>query len=64
MKAYLFSAQTGVYEGETFVEADTLDDGDGVTAVPPPVYGAGQIPVFDVMQRQWVLVPLSLLKKA
>ncbi len=38
MKAYLFNTENGLYEGETFENADMLQYDDGVTKVQPPDY--------------------------
>ena len=47
MKAYMYNAETGLYEGETFEEPDMLEYEDGITTVPPPDYEHGQVPVFN-----------------
>ena len=53
MKVYLFDSKTGVYEGESFEEPDMLQHEDGLTAISPPDYGHGQVPVFDRQKRTW-----------
>ena len=59
MKAYLFNVENGLYEGETFEEADMLANEDGITPIPPPDYGHGQVPVFDRQKGAWVVIPVT-----
>lgn len=59
MKAYMFNTENGLYEGETFVAADMLEYEVGVTTVAPPAHEAGFVPVFDVHQQMWTLMPLA-----
>jgi hypothetical protein len=63
MKAYLFNAENGLYEGETFEEAGMLQYVEGVTTVPPPVYEHGQVPVFDRMKNEWTVIPVSIARQ-
>ncbi len=63
MKAYLFDTQTGLYAGETFIEADMLDYVDGISTVPPPEYGHGQVAVFDRERQAWALIPVSIARQ-
>jgi len=63
MKAYLFNEETGLYEGETFEEAGMLQHEDGITTVPPPDYGHGQVPVFDRREKTWVVIPVTIAKQ-
>mgnify|MGYP001127591892 CR=1 FL=1 len=63
MKAYLFDTETGLYEGETFAEAATLGHESGLTPVPPPAYGHGQVPVFDRRHSTWILVPVTVARQ-
>lgn len=63
VKAYLFSTENGLYEGETFVAADMLEYGDGVTTVAPPPHETGTVPVFDVGRQQWTVMPVSLFRE-
>ena len=61
MKAYLFNPENGLYEGETFAEADNLLLEDGVTRVAPPDYAHGQVPLFDRRRNAWTVVPVGVL---
>lgn len=63
MKAYLFNAENGLYEGETFEDAGMLQNEDGVTSVPPPDYEHGQVPVFDRRKNVWAVIPVSIAKQ-
>jgi hypothetical protein len=63
MKTYLFNAETGLYEGETFEEPDMLQYEDGMTPVPPPDYEHGQVPVFDRQKNSWTVIPISIARQ-
>lgn len=63
MKAYLFDTQSGLYAGETFIEADMLDYVDGISTVPPPDYGQGQVAVFDRERQAWALIPVTIARQ-
>ena len=58
MKIYLFSSETGIYQGEDF--ADPLPMKPGCHAVPadatiiaPPLCKHGETPVFDAALKRW-----------
>jgi hypothetical protein len=63
MKAYLFNSENGCYEGEIFEEADMLRDEDGLTAIPPPDYEHGQVPVFDRKREVWTVMAVSAVRQ-
>jgi hypothetical protein len=63
MKAYLFNVETGLYAGEIFVETDKLEEEEGITAIPPPAYESGQVPVFDHQQQEWVVIPTTIARQ-
>ncbi|HEY4744728.1 MAG TPA: hypothetical protein VIH45_08740 [Desulfuromonadaceae bacterium] len=63
MKAYLFNVDNGLYAGETFEVADMLVNEDGMTAVPPPDYAQGQVPVFDRQTKRWVVIPVTTARQ-
>lgn len=63
MKTYLFNAENGLYEGETFEEADMLQYEEGITTVPPPDYGHGQVPVFDRQKNEWTVIPITIARQ-
>jgi hypothetical protein len=63
MKVYLFNAESGLYEGESFVEAGMLAYEDGITPVPPPDYEHGQVPVFDRRKKNWAVIPVTIARQ-
>ena len=63
MKAYLFNTENGLYEGETFEEADMLQYEDGITPIPPPDYEHGQVPVFDRQKNEWAVIPVTIARQ-
>ena len=63
MKAYLFNCENGLYEGETFEEAGMLQYEEGITAIPPPNYEHGQVPVFDRKKNEWAVIPVTIAKQ-
>ena len=63
MKAYLFNTESGLYEGETFVEAGMLAYEDGITPISPPDYEHGQVPVFDRKKNEWAVIPITIARQ-
>jgi len=63
MKAYMYDTETGLYEGETFESEDFIKLEDGLTTSAPPSYDKGQIPVFDLNEQRWSLVPLTVMRE-
>jgi hypothetical protein len=63
MKAYLFNAENGLYEGETFVKDGILAYEDGITPIPPPDYEHGQVPVFNRREKTWAVIPVTIAKQ-
>jgi hypothetical protein len=63
MKAYLFNTENGLYQGETFENADMLQYEEGITTVPPPDYERGQVPVFDRKNNVWAVIPVSIARQ-
>lgn len=59
MKIYLYNTETGLYEGEDFVERNSVNEQSGVTAIAPPEGKKGNVPVFDGNSGEWRLVPLQ-----
>ncbi|MDD2899587.1 MAG: hypothetical protein PHI31_12855, partial [Desulfuromonadaceae bacterium] len=53
----------GLYEGETYEEPDMLQYEEGVTAVPPPDYEHGHVPVFDRQKNEWAVIPVIIAKQ-
>lgn len=63
MKVYLFNTENGLYEGETFENADKLHYEEGITPVPPPDFGHGQVPVFDRRMNDWAVIQVTIAKQ-
>jgi hypothetical protein len=55
VKVYYFCPETGVYQGEGFLEESDLDKIDGATTIAPPSYNRGEVPFFDISTQNWVL---------
>ena len=63
MKVCLFNTENGLYQGEIFMEADKLEEEVGITPLHPPVYGSGQVPVFDFEKKEWVVIPMTVARQ-
>jgi len=63
MKFYFFNVETGLYEGETYGDADMIAHIDGITTVPPSNYGNGQVPIYDSLTRSWDVISLSIARQ-
>jgi len=63
MKTYLFNTENGLYQGETFENADTLKYVEGITPIPPPRYERGQVPVFDPDKNEWTVMPVNVVRQ-
>jgi len=63
MKTYLFTAENGLYAGETFEEPDMLQYEEGITTVPPPDYEHGYVPVFDRQKNSWAVIPVTIARQ-
>ena len=63
MKAYLFNHKSGLYEGETFEDADMLQYEDGLTTIPPPDYEHDHVPVFDRSKNGWAVIPITIARQ-
>jgi hypothetical protein len=62
MKAYMFDAESGMYEGETFEDDSLIKYVDGLTAITPPEHDKGMVPVFNQNHQVWSIVPISEAK--
>jgi hypothetical protein len=58
VRVYYFCPENGIYQGEDFQDKDQLDTVNGVTAVPPPLYHHGEVPVFDAATQSWSIQKL------
>lgn len=58
VRVYLYCPETGVYQGEDFLDERELGCTEGVTRIAPPVHVRGEAPVFDASTQCWSLVKL------
>jgi hypothetical protein len=63
MKLYLFNPESGVYAGETFDERGIMNRDEGVTAIAPPEFARGQVPVFDRVTGGWSIFPIATVRQ-
>jgi hypothetical protein len=63
MKAYLFDIASGLFEGETYEEPAMIAESDGITAIAPPAYENGQVPVFDLATKSWAVIPTGVARQ-
>jgi hypothetical protein len=69
MKIYLFSPDTGLYQGEDYWDPAPMADSNeelasGATTIAPPAHRRGEVPVYLATERRWVvheLLPLQVL---
>ena len=66
MKIYLFSPETGIYQGEDFADDPPLCPGrdalpHSATTIAPPTYQRGEVPVFSISENKWEIRPVSAL---
>ena len=64
MKIYLFSQETGIYQGEDFADALPMKPGchavpPDATTIAPPSYDRGEIAFFDAASKRWEVRRLS-----
>lgn len=59
MRVYCYCPETGVYQGEDFLEECLLDCVEGVTKLAPPQYSRGLAPVYDKTLHCWNLIELT-----
>ena len=63
MKVYQYNIECGVYAGEIFEESDNIQHDEGVTTIAPPPYETGQVPVFDLTQNRWEILPTGTVRQ-
>jgi len=64
MKIYLFSTETGIYQGEDFADTPPMVAGrgtlpTGATTIAPPPFENGSVPVFLAAENRWELRPAA-----
>ncbi|WP_198419768.1 hypothetical protein [Geomonas edaphica] len=67
MKIYFYSPETGVYQGEDFVDATLVMRSppqipEWATTIAPPAYSKGEVPVFLADEERWVLTHLERIQ--
>lgn len=66
MKIYLYDPDTGIYQGEDFADGTSFSEArgtfPGATAIVPPCYGPGVVPVFKEGSQRWEICSLLTLK--
>ena len=63
MKIYQYEPESGVYAGELFEDDGNIQYDEGVTMMSPPSYEAGQVPVFNMAQNKWELLPVEAVRQ-
>ncbi|HEY6873854.1 MAG TPA: hypothetical protein VI298_14110 [Geobacteraceae bacterium] len=63
MKIYLFNPETGAYLGEDFADEAPMGRGEcvmpsGATAIAPPPFKGGEVPVFRAEENRWEIRPV------
>lgn len=58
MKIYRFDPDTGIFQGEDFVDPSEFTTETGVTNVLPPEPVLGMIRCFDATATTWRLLPI------
>lgn len=67
MKVHLYCPETGIYQGQDFTDAAPMmrtsyELPPGATAIAPPAYGTGEVPVFLAAEGRWILRRLVRLQ--
>ena len=62
MRVYCYCPETGVYQGEDFMDECQLDYTEGVTKIAPPQYARGEVPIFDTLLQRWNVIKLAGIK--
>ena len=55
VKIYYFCPETGVYQGEGFLDRKDLDKVQNITMIAPPPYHKNEVPVFAVSSQRWTV---------
>ena len=64
MKIYLFSQETGIYQGEDFADSLPMKSGSYVvppdaTTIAPPPCAHGEAPIFNAALKRWEVRRIS-----
>jgi len=63
MKLYQYNTESGVYTGELFEDSGSIQYDEGVTTITPPLYGPGQVPVFNITSGKWDILPVGTVRQ-
>ncbi len=63
MKLYQYNMESGVYAGELFGESGIIQSGEGITAIAPPPYEQGQVPVFNLTHNRWEILSTATVRQ-
>ena len=58
VRVFLYCPETGVYQGEDFVEECRFDRTEGATHIAPPICVYGEVPMFDTSTKCWRIIKL------
>lgn len=64
VRVYCYCPETGVYQGEDFMDECRLDSIEGATRIAPPVHGHGEVPVFDTSAHCWNIIKLPKKRRS
>jgi hypothetical protein len=59
VKVYYFSPETGIFQGDDYLDEHQLDVTEGVTRIAPPEYARGEVPIFEAVTQRWLVVKVS-----
>lgn len=62
MKLYTFETETGLYLGQDFGDKSDINIGEGITDLAPPDFKHGETPVFDINNKQWVVIEIDKVR--
>lgn len=59
MRVFYFSSESGIYQGEGFLDERDLGKVDSLTPIAPPIYRKGEVPVFSVTSQRWMILEVA-----
>ncbi|GAW65433.1 hypothetical protein GPEL0_01f0314 [Geoanaerobacter pelophilus] len=59
MRVFYFSPESGIYQGEGFLDERDLETVDALTPIAPPRYRKGEVPVFSVTSQRWMILKVA-----
>jgi hypothetical protein len=64
VRVYCYCPETGMYQGEDFMEDCRLDSIEGVTRIAPPTFVYGEVPMFDTSTKCWNITKLPKKRRS